>query len=441
MHISVVGFGYIGAVIGAVLSDLGHKVSAIDNNQTCIDDLNSGICNVPEPLLREMIGNGVSSGLLTGSTSFDCVGDSDVILVTVGTPLSDDFDADLSAIRDVFEKLSRRVRDGQIIMLKSTVPPGVTRTLANEYFGDRGNVFIGFSPERLAEGNAIHELKTLPIVVGGVNSESTKKCAEFWKKTLEVEVIEVSTCEAAELVKLANNQWIDLNIALANELAILCDSLPYDLDVLEIIQGANSLKKGQHYVNILTPSIGVGGYCLTKDPWFLSALGAKHGAAIDLPQAGRIVNDRMPQYSVDAIKRYFNRNNRQLSSLKVAVLGYSFKSNSGDVRFSPMEKFIAGLFDIDVLNINVFDSTISENAINDSRVVRSKSWEQCIKGADCVVFGAAHNDLCLISMTDIAKFMAEDGLLYDGRRFLTKIQIMELKTLGVAYQGVGRSFS
>ena len=160
MHISVVGFGYIGTVIGAVLSDLGHKVSAIDNNQVCIDDLNSGICNVPEPLLKEMIGNCVSSGLLTGSTSFDCVGDSDVILVTVGTPLSDDFDADLSAIRDVFEKLSQRVRDGQIIMLKSTVPPGVTRTLANEYFGDRGNVFIGFSPERLAEGNAIHELKT-----------------------------------------------------------------------------------------------------------------------------------------------------------------------------------------------------------------------------------------------------------------------------------------
>lgn len=441
MHISVVGFGYIGAVIGAVLSDLGHKVSAIDNNQVCIDDLNSGICNVPEPLLREMIGNCVSSGLLTGSTSFDCVGDSDVILVTVGTPLSDDFDADLSAIRDVFEKLSQRVRDGQIIMLKSTVPPGVTRTLANEYFGDRGNVFIGFSPERLAEGNAIHELKTLPIVVGGVNSESTRKCAEFWKKTLEVEVIEVSTCEAAELVKLANNQWIDLNIALANELAILCDSLPYDLDVLEIIQGANSLKKGQHYVNILTPSIGVGGYCLTKDPWFLSALGAKHGASIYLPQTGRKVNDKMPHYSADSISRYFKGSNRPLSSLKVAILGYSFKSNSGDVRFSPMAKFVEYMFDANVLNINVFDSTISEAAINDSRVVRSNTWEECIKDADCVVFGAAHDDLCRISMKEIAQYMAEGGLLYDGRRFLSKIQILELQKLGFTYQGVGRSFS
>lgn len=441
MHISVVGFGYIGTVIGAVLSDIGHKVSAIDNNQGCIDDLNSGVCSVPEPLLRDMIASSVSSGLLTGSTSFDSIGDSDVILVTVGTPLSESFDADLSAIRDVFEKLAKQVKDGQIIMLKSTVPPGVTRTLAEEYFGGRDDIFIGFSPERLAEGNAICELKSLPIVVGGINSESTKKCAEFWKETLGVEVIEVSTCEAAELVKLANNQWIDLNIALANELAILCDSLPYDLDVLEIIQGANSLKKGQHYVNILTPSIGVGGYCLTKDPWFLSALGAKHGVSIYLPQAGRNVNDKMPYYSVDSISRYFKRNNKSLSTLKVAILGYSFKSNSGDVRFSPMEKFVEGMFDTGVLNINVFDSTISEIAINDSRVVRSNTWKECIKDADCVVFGAAHDDLCRVSMKEIAQYMADDGLLYDGRRFLSKIQILELQKLGITYQGVGRSFS
>lgn len=441
MHISVIGFGYIGTVIGAVLSDLGHKVSAIDNNQVYIDNLNSGVCSVPEPLLRDMIASSVSSGLLTGSTSFESIGDSDVILVTVGTPLSDVFDADLSAIRDVFDELATQVKDDQIIMLKSTVPPGVTRTLAETYFGNRDNIFIGFSPERLAEGNAIHELKTLPIVVGGINSESTKKCAEFWKETLGVEVIEVSTCEAAELVKLASNQWIDLNIALANELAILCDSLPYDLDVLEIIQGANSLKKGQHYVNVLTPSIGVGGYCLTKDPWFLAALGAKHGVSMYLPQAGRNVNDKMPYYSVDSIGRYFKRNNKSSSSLKVAILGYSFKSNSGDVRFSPMEKFVEGMFDTGVLNINIFDSTISETAINDSRVVRYNTWKECIKDADCVVFGAAHDDLCRVSMKEIAQYMADDGLLYDGRRFLSKIQILELQKLGITYQGVGRSFS
>lgn len=441
MEISVVGFGYIGAVIGAVLSSLGHKVNAIDNNKACIADLNSGVCNVPEPLLQEMIASGVSSGLLIGSTSFDSVVDSDVILVTVGTPLSDEFDADLSAIRNVFKRLSDIVRDGQIVMLKSTVPPGVTRALADEYFGDRENVFIGFSPERLAEGNAIHELKTLPIVVGGINRASSKKCAEFWEKTLNVEVIEVSTCESAELVKLANNQWIDLNIALANELAILCDSLPYNLDVLEIIQGANSLKKGQHFVNILTPSIGVGGYCLTKDPWFLATLGKKNGASMRLSQAGRSVNDKMPYYSADSVIHFFKRHKILPESLKVAILGYSFKTNSGDVRFSPMEKFVEALYEADVMNINVFDSTISETAISDSRVFKSSTWQECIKDADCVVFGASHDDIASISTVAIARSMKTSGLVFDGRRYFSKDEINVLKQSGLEYLGIGRSFS
>ena len=441
MKISIVGFGYIGAVIGAVYASLGHRVFAIDNNEECINDLNQGISHVPEPALRSLIQSGVIDGKLTGSTTYENVADSEVILVTVGTPLSDTFDADLSAIRDVFRDLSKYVCANQIIMVKSTVPPGVTRQVSREFLGDRDDLFIGFSPERLAEGAAIEEFKSLPIVVGGVNDESTARCAEFWTNTLGVKVIKVSTCESAELVKLANNQWIDLNIALANEMAILCDSLPYDLDILEIIQGANSLKKGQHYVNILTPSIGVGGYCLTKDPWFLSALGAQHGAAMTLPPTGRYVNDKMPSYSADSIQQHFHCTDRQFSSLKVAILGYSFKTNSGDVRFSPMEKFVEQLFDRGVLDISVFDSTILDTAINDSRVFRSRTWLECIKEADCVVFGAGHDDLCQISMEEIAKSMSANGLLYDGRRFLSKTDILELQNLGVAYQGVGRSFS
>ena len=256
MRIAVIGFGYIGSVISAVLSNKGHKVLAIDNDKNCIDDLNNGICNIPEPLIKEMISDSVKLGFLIGSISYKNINKSDVILVTVGTSLSNDYDADLSALEEVFKNLSTNVIDNQIIMIKSTIPPGVTRKLANNYFKSNSKIYIGFSPERLAEGNAIKEFQELPIIVGGINDTSTQKCAEFWEEVLEVEVIKVSNCETAELVKLANNQWIDLNIALANELAVLCDSLPYNIDILEVIKGANSLKKGQHFVNILTPSIG-----------------------------------------------------------------------------------------------------------------------------------------------------------------------------------------
>ena len=439
MKISIIGFGYIGAVIGAVYSNLGHEVFAIDNNKTAIDDLNSGICNVPEPQLQKLITDQVQNGNLKGLYDYTDIGSSDVILVTVGTPLSANFDADLTAISDVFRQLAEYVVPGQIIMLKSTVPPGVTRQMFDTFLNGIEDIYVGFSPERLAEGKAIQELAELPIIVGGVNEISTQKCSEFWESTLEVEVIKMSSPESAELVKLANNQWIDLNIALANELALLCDALPYPLDILEIIEGANSLKKGQHNVNILQPSIGVGGYCLTKDPWFVSALGDKNEIELLLPKSGRAVNDNMPLNAAKVVSNFFKSKNKTLEYEKIAILGYSFKTNSGDVRFSPMESFVNAMFINGAKKIYVFDSTINEGAINDNRVNKAQTWQECISGASCVIYGAAHNDIKEITPSDLNEYMKDDKLIFDGRRYFTKDEIKELQNFGFSYKGVGRS--
>jgi dTDP-alpha-D-glucose dehydrogenase len=440
MKISIVGFGYIGAVIGSVLSSFNHEIFAIDNDHKTINNLNSGRSDVPEPLLNELIKKGIQNKRLSGSVDYKSVNDSDVVLVTVGTPLSPEFNADLQAIREVFSNLSKHVRSGQIIMVKSTVPPGVTRQMAKEYFGNRDDIYIGFSPERLAEGNAIEEFQTLPIIVGGINDESSEKCVNFWKKTLEVDVIKVSSCEAAELVKLADNQWIDLNIALANELAILCDNLPYDLDILEIISGANSLKKGQHYVNILTPSIGVGGYCLTKDPWFLSALGTKNNVDINLPRYGRMANDQMPGYVAKKIISFLKNKSAESKGLKIAILGYSFKSNSGDVRFTPMKYFIDKIYESGYENIAVFDPTISDNVIENKSVIKDNSWKSCVKDATCVIYGASHDEIMNISISELVTLMDPSGLVYDGRRYFNKLEIEELISAGISYSGVGRSY-
>lgn len=441
MKITVIGFGYIGSVISAVLSNKGHKVVAIDNNQDSINELNRGGCRIPEPLLKGMISDSVKSGLLRGSTSYDSIKESEIILVTVGTSLSDEYDADLTALRNVFKNLSSHVTKDQIIMIKSTVPPGVTRLLFNDYFGSRDDIFVGFSPERLAEGNAIQEFKKLPIIVGGINDVSTEKCCNFWVKALGVEVIKVSSCEAAELVKLANNQWIDLNIALANELATLCDSLPYDLDILEIIRGANSLKKGQHFVNFLTPSIGVGGYCLTKDPWFVSTLGEKNQRPLQLPRAGRSINDGMPSYCANRIIDTLSLNGRKIEDVKIAILGYSFKTNSGDTRFSPMIKFTKALIDQGCNQITVFDSTIGSNERMQEKLVRVHSWQECVEKADFVVFGAAHDDLSSIPINDLGELVNKNATVFDGRRFFTKEEVGILKKTGLNYMGVGRTFS
>jgi UDP-N-acetyl-D-mannosaminuronic acid dehydrogenase len=440
MKITVIGFGYIGSVISAVLSNKGHEVTAIDNNNNCIDELNRGVSHIPEPFLKEMIADSVKSKLLSGSVSYNNVAESNVILVTVGASLSIDYEADLSALQNVFKNLSTRVTNNQIIMIKSTIPPGVTRKLANDYFGLNNNIYIGFSPERLAEGNAIKEFQELPIIVGGINDISAQMCANFWKEALGVEVIKVASCETAELIKLANNQWIDLNIALANELAILCDALPYNIDILEVIKGANSLKKGQHFVNLLTPSIGVGGYCLTKDPWFVSTLGDKNERPLKLPRAGRLVNDNMPLYCANQIIRLLNKNNKKIENVKIAVLGYSFKSNSGDIRFSPMINFIDTLINKGCKEIKVFDSSIGLIELKHKGSVRVESWQECVKNVDVVVFGTAHDDIRLIPIANLVSLMNKNAIVFDGRRYFTKKEIYALKNLGINYLGVGRKF-
>jgi UDP-N-acetyl-D-mannosaminuronic acid dehydrogenase len=441
MKITIIGFGYIGAVISAVLSNAGNKIVAIDNNSKSIEELNLGCCQVPEPSLKALVKRGVETGNLSGSLEFDSVINSDVILVTVGTPLSDKFNADLSAIRNVFYELAKFVQPGQIIMIKSTVPPGITRQMANEYFGGREDIFIGFSPERLAEGNAIEEFTTLPIIVGGINDESTNKCAIFWEKVLDVRVIRVSSSEAAEIVKLADNQWIDLNIALANELAVLCDSLPYDVDILEVIEGANTLKKGDHFVNILTPSIGVGGYCLTKDPWFLSSLAKKNKVEINLPKYGRMANEKMPIYAAKTINKFLSENVISHYDAKISILGYSFKTNSGDVRFTPMEYFIEELFRLGYKNIHVYDPTINSGSIKNNKVVQHLNWKNCIGNSSCIVYGAAHNSIKEISTNQLLTGINTGALIYDGRRFFSKDEIKYLIKNGANYVGVGRSFN
>ena len=186
-------------------------------------------------------------------------------------------------------------------MIKSTVPPGTTRAMYEEMIAPAAKVHMAFSPERLAEGAAIRELASIPILVGGIDAAAGEAAAAFWREALPVEVMTVASPEAAEMVKLADNLWIDLNIALANELAKLVDAMPSKIDVMEVIRGANTLKKGQHHVNILHPANGVGGYCLTKDPWFVDAFGRRAGIELKIPRASRAVNDSMPGHVFDRV--------------------------------------------------------------------------------------------------------------------------------------------
>lgn len=437
--VAVVGFGYIGSVIGGVLARRGFDVVGIDVNAAMIEAIRAGECPIPEPGLAELLAEGQASGRLTVSTDPAEAAGAEAILITVGTPLSEDFAADLGHIRAACQGLAPYVSDGQIVMVKSTVPPGVTRRMHDEVFAEHAKVHMAFSPERLAEGQAIRELSALPIVVGGLDAEATEAAAAFWRRALPVDVLPVSSPEAAEMVKLADNLWIDLNVALANELAKLADALPYPIDVLEVVRGANSLKKGQHHVNILTPSNGVGGYCLTKDPWFVDALGREAGLDLQIPRASRTVNDSMPDYVFGQVEAFLKGRGLAPGAARVALLGYSFKSNSGDCRFTPVGPLVKRLRAAGYAGgLRICDPMVTAAEAAHHGVELIPDWESTVDGADVVLILAGHDMFTGIDPADMAARVKPGALIYDGRIYYDRTRIAKLEAAGLTYMGVGR---
>lgn len=435
-HLSVVGFGYIGCTLGAVIADCGLEVVGIDPDRALVDIVNSGKSPFHEAGLEPLIESGVAEGRLRATQSYESIAESDVVLVTVGTPLSDDGVADLGQIEQAAEQMAPFLRDGQLVILKSTVPPNTTSGVVGPILKAQADVMLAFCPERLAEGNAIRELKSIPVIVGGADEASTAASVGFWKQILDIDVIAVADDKTAEMVKLADNLWIDLNIALANELAQLCDK--YGMDALEVIDAANTLPKMHHNVNILVPSLGVGGYCLTKDPWFVHRLGADFGLDLKTPRVSRRINDGMPGYSVSLIESGLAGKGLPAGEGRVAVLGIAFKNNTGDCRFTPTKPAIAALADRGY-DLKIHDPCVTDrDAKTVTDIPLTEDLEETVRDADCVAFFTGHQPFREFPIKRLAELAKPGALVFDGRMFFSREQIAEIRACGLHYKGVGR---
>jgi UDP-N-acetyl-D-mannosaminuronic acid dehydrogenase len=434
-NVAIIGFGYIGSVIGSVLADRGHRVLGIEKDRRILNAVRNNQSPFNEPGLEELILRTRSKGLLKLSDDVSRTMEADVFIVTVGTPLSDNYEPDLRQIKAAVESINPYVKKGSLVMLKSTVPPGTTSDVVGPILQNR-DVRLAFCPERLAEGRAIQEFLSIPVVVGGIDSESTQAAAEFWEDSLGVKVITVGNARSAEMVKLADNLWIDLNIALAGELAKLADKM--NIDVLEVIKAANSLPKGSHNVNILIPSVGVGGYCLTKDPWFVQHMGKDLGLELKIPRTSREVNDSMPAYSAAQIDAVLSPGEDNRKQKKIAVLGIAFKNNTGDCRFTPTKPVIDELLRLGY-SLAICDPWVGDH---DAKLVTdlpvSADIEKTLEGADCAAFLAGHRDFHGIEITKLAKLVKPGALIFDGRMFFDKDKIEQMYRANLRYKGVGR---
>lgn len=437
--VGVLGLGYVGSCLAATLADRGMRVTGVDTDRQLVEELSDGYCRIAEDELRERVSRAVSAGRLTATTRYRELSGVDVVLIAVGTPVLADGTLADDQLRDACQALAPHLRDGQLVLLKSTVPPGTTRELVRPIL-EAGKLAAGvefdlaFTPERLAEGNALADLCRLPMVVGGLDKRAVARAAAFWREALGVPVIELDSLEAAEITKLADNWWIDLNIAMANELARYCAA--YGVDVLDVISAANSLPKGGGNVNILLPSVGVGGSCLTKDPWMVRRSARDRGVELLTPAVGREVNAGMPGYTADLVIHELAAAGRTVAGARIAVLGLAFKNNTGDLRATPAQPVVAALVEAGA-DVRTYDPLADPTRAKELFGVRpAPTLAEAVQDADCVAVLAYHREFADIDFATLP--VAESCLILDGRAYYPKEKVAGLRAMGYRYRGIGR---
>lgn len=432
-RVGVVGMGYVGSSLAAIFAEHGLTVHGVDIDQRIINLVADGKCPIEEAEITERFERYATAGRITATDSYDTLDDCDVIVVTVGTPLAET-DPDLSAVETATRSIGPHVSIDDLVVFRSTLPTGATedtiRPLLDETAGlTAGSDYsIAFCPERMAEGNAYQDITTLPVVVGGFTETCRREAEGFWQ-ALGHDTVAVSTPRAAELTKLADNWWIDLNIALANEIALLSEAV--GVDALEVIHAANTLPKGEHNVNILFPGAGVGGSCLVKDPWFVANLGDEHGLDLETPRVSRRVNDRMPSHVVDLVERGLGGFDGQT----VAILGYAFKTGTDDTRNTPAKGIIEALIDKD-LDIQITDPYVSGETVRNEVGIDPVRLPDALGGADAIVVVTGHQGYRDLDPEQLINHVgSEDFAVVDGRHVFDSDAF---RGTGVCYLGVGR---
>ena len=339
MIISVIGMGYIGLPTAAILAKNDFNVLGVDNNQSVVEVIRQGGIHIVEPGLLDIVRSSVASGKLRVDTATQ---KSDIFIIAVPTPINNDNSPNLSFVESAIKSISHCLEPGNLLILESTSPVGTSEKciswlntlrpdLLFPVYGskdDNENVYFSYSPERVLPGKIIEELIENDRVIGGVSPTSAKIAAKFYESFVNGQCL-ITDSRSAELCKLVENSYRDLNIAFANELSMIADK--FDTNVWDLIDLANHHPR----VDILQPGPGVGGHCIAVDPWFL--VHSAPNEALIIKQA-RLVNDSKPNYVINKIIEKIADLDQEISNLSIACLGLAFKADIDDLRESPALK-------------------------------------------------------------------------------------------------------
>lgn len=424
MNVAVFGLGYVGLPAAIVFAFKGLRVIGVDVNEERVRAVNSARCYLKEPGLCELLQNLVEKGLMKATTNgIEAVAEANAVIVTVPTPVVNGV-VDLSYLRSALEVIKQGIHRELLVVIESTVPPGTTVGFIRPFLEESGlrveeDFYLAHVPERIAPGRAVEELLSVPRVVGGVGPRSTEKAVELYSRVNPN--LFPTDATTAEFVKVAENTFRDLNIAFANLLALIAERS--GVDVYEAIRLANTHPR----VSIHRPGSGVGGPCLTKDPYMLAGAGGDV-FGVDLILLARRINDYMPRHTVELVRRALEENGVRIGGARIAVLGAAYKGGVDDTRESPARVVVEELMDMGA-EVVVYDPYTGESF----GALRAGSLEEAVAGSDAVVIVTDHPEFSRLNLDAIGGLMRHK-IIVDGRRV---VEPREAARRGFRYYGIG----
>lgn len=413
----VVGLGYVGLPLAVEKAKAGFKTIGFDVQKSKVDSVNAGhnyIGDVVDADLAKL----VQEGRLSATTDFSFVKDVDFIAICVPTPLDAHQEPDISYVRDSATAVAQYLKPGTMVVLESTTYPGTTEELIKPIL-EKGSglvcgkdFYLGFSPERVDPGNLIYKTKNTPKVVGAIGADAAEVISAMYRAVLEGDVFTVSSPAVAEMEKILENTYRNINIGLVNELGRLCHEM--GISIWEVIDAAKTKPYG---FQAFYPGPGLGGHCIPLDPYYLTWKAREYGFHTTLIENSMVINDGQPEYCVERAMHILNRHKKAINGAKVLMLGVSYKNDIDDYRESPAIRVYKELKRVGA-EVEYYDPWVPEfhNMYGESGKSIPELTPEVVASYDLVMITCAHHNV------DYAMVQANAKVIFDTKNVMKDIQ-------------------
>lgn len=413
--LGVIGLGYVGLPLAVEKAKAGYKTIGFDIQQEKVDKVNKCI-NYIGDVVNADLKKIVKAGLLRATSIISDVAKTDAICIAVPTPLDNYQQPDISFVKASAESIVPYMHKDMLVVLESTTYPGTTEELLKPILETSGfkcgvDFYLAFSPERVDPGNLIYKTKNTPKVVGGVTKECTEIAALMYENILEAPVHKVSSPAIAEMEKILENTYRNINIGLVNELAILCNIM--NINIWEVIDAAKSKPYG---FQAFYPGSGLGGHCIPLDPYYLSWKAREYGFHTSMIESSMMINDKMPEYCVERSSKILNRFKKSMNGSNILVLGVAYKQDIDDYRESPAIEVINELEKLNA-KVEYYDPYISEYKEHGKiKLGLRELTKEKLNNSDLVLITTAHTNIDYNFVQQNSKF------IFDTKNAMKKVE-------------------